>query len=103
VRKTRKVTLQIEHRELSISTVKGGTARPSQRSARQAPLAALGSGLPFGCPTCGAGEVLPLAEALTEPDFNLELLQQSVAGRRIHLGQTPAGVWWVCRQSLHSK
>jgi hypothetical protein len=102
VKKTRKVTLQIEHREISFSTLKAAT-RPAQRPSRSAPLAALGSGLPSHCPACGSGDILPLAEALAEPDFNLELLQQSVAGRRIHLGQTSAGLWWVCRESLHSQ
>jgi hypothetical protein len=102
VKKTRKVTLQIEHREISFSTVKGA-ARPGPRPSPPSALAALASGLPSACPTCGAPAILPLAAALVEPEFSLELFQQSVAGHRIHLGQTPAGEWWVCRQSLHSK
>jgi hypothetical protein len=103
VRKTRKVTLQIEHREISLSTVKGGVARPSQRPARQPARTACEPGIPSTCPACGAARVLPLAAALAEPGFTLELLQQSVAGRRIHLGQTPSGEWWVCKLSLKSQ
>jgi hypothetical protein len=102
MRKTRKVTLQIEHQEISLSTVKAAAAHPSPRPSRQPAPIAVAFGLPSACPECGSASILPLASALAEPGFTLELLQKSVAGRRLHLGQTPSGEWWVCRQSLHN-
>jgi hypothetical protein len=82
--------------------VRNQAARPSQRVVPLPAGSPCEPGLPPSCPACGAARILPLAAALAEPSFTLDLLQRSVSGRRIHLGQSSAGEWWVCRESLYS-
>lgn len=57
---------------------------------------------PAVCPTCGAAAIVSLPQALADPMFTLQLLEQSAAGCPIHLGRGPSGEWWVCQESIHS-
>lgn len=97
VKRKRKVRLEIEHREITLVTGPGGLATPNAPGAwkpgRQV--------RPAVCPTCGATGILLLPQALTDPVFTQQLLQQSAAGCPIHLGRLPSGEWWVCNESIH--
>jgi hypothetical protein len=103
LKKAPKVALPIERRKRSLATVKGVASRQGPRLVHESARPASEFGLPSTCPACGSARVLSLATALAEQGFTLELLEKSAAGRRIHMGQSPSGEWWVCRQSLQTK
>jgi len=95
VRKKRRVTLQIEHREISVSAGTGGNAVPERTSGQEADY-------PASCPNCGSADLISLSEAIADPALNRELMRHSAGGDGIHLGPSPSGRWWICRKSLDS-
>jgi len=100
VKKTRRVELQIEHREISIFAAPGGNI-PNWPS----PTSPEGSGLRHTkietCPTCGSSEMLLLTEAISPTGAGLANLQHGMEAGTVHLHCSPSGEWWICTQSIH--
>jgi hypothetical protein len=100
VKKTRRVELQIEHREISIFAAPGGNI-PNWPS----PTSPEGSGLRHTkietCPTCGSYEMLLLTEAISPTGAGLANLQHGMEAGTVHLHCSPSGEWWICTQSIH--
>jgi hypothetical protein len=91
MRMKRRVTVEIEHRELTL------TAEQDPVVGRQ--LAAR----PTACPVCGSLEIVSLAQALAKPRFTAELLEANGAPSHVHLGRSPSGDLWICAESLHCR
>ena len=100
VKKTRRVELQIEHREISIFAAPGGLG-----SKWPSPTQPEGSGLRHSkietCPTCGSSEMLLLTEAISPKGSGLANLQHGMEAGTVHLHRSPSGEWWICSQSIH--
>jgi hypothetical protein len=91
MRKIRRVTVEIEHREVTLT------------SGRSPMVWSPDAARPDACPVCGSPRILSLVEALTEPGFIQELLDFSSSADRVHLGRSLGGEYWICGESLHSQ
>lgn len=91
MQRKRRVMVEIEHRELTLTSSRNPIVWPPSAAA------------PPACPVCGAHRLLSLAEALSEPGFAHELLDCGRAVTHLHLGRSPGGDWWICGESLHSQ
>lgn len=96
MKKKRKVTVEIEHQEISFSAGSGGVVPPGARKGRDL-------GRPLTCPTCGGAVLLTLAEAMAEPGFAKAMLERNPAGTGLHIGRSGSGEWWVCRGSIRDR
>lgn len=99
MRKKRRVTVEIEHREISFSAGPGGIAPQGARKERELVRATR----PLTCPTCSGEVVLSLAEAMAEPGFTQAMLERRAAGTGLHMGQFGSGEWWVCKGSIQGR
>lgn len=98
VKSKRRVEIHIERREVSIFRSPGFVA--AQPSATTRELAGGGPCLrPAACPTCGSGDLLLLAEAVTLAGMDVDRLQTGLEDGRFHLHCATSGEWWICRQS----
>ena len=53
------------------------------------------------CPICGAHEMLPLAEAISQAGLTPTALKDGLETGRYHLHCSLGGEWLVCIQSMH--
>jgi hypothetical protein len=95
VKKTRRVELQIERREITVFAGSGGKLPQPLREGDA------GKPEPRACPACGSTTVRLLAQAVASPQMDMAALQQGIEDGSVHLHQSPDGAWWVCLPSLH--
>ncbi|MGC2620864.1 MAG: hypothetical protein WA414_17610 [Acidobacteriaceae bacterium] len=95
------MTLNIEHREFSFSTGPGGIA--AREAGKGGNLERPGREGPATCPACGGAAVLLLPEVLAERGFAQATVERSATGSGLHMGRTPSGEWWVCRDSIEGR
>jgi hypothetical protein len=99
VKRKRRIEIEIERREISVfsrAASGAGDVPSAAGSAAQGNVTAK----PAACPRCGSEEMIPLAEAVTRPEFKRISGQSALESGRIHLHCTAAGEWWVCWRSL---
>ena len=90
----RRISISIEHREISASMTQTG-AMPSN----------FGSGAtndaqpPATCPACSGPSFLSAEDALRQGHIDAALLQSALANSRIHFQRQPDGRIWICRHS----
>jgi hypothetical protein len=99
VKKTRRVEIQIERREISLFS--GPAAGASQSQAAAAEIIR-GAERPAACPSCGSPNLLLLAEAVASGELQKVSLQSMIDAGSFHLHCSAAGEWWVCAPSIHS-
>jgi hypothetical protein len=95
MKRKRRVSLQIEHREIALF------ASPPEPQPGEAPGGQPVAARPEKCPVCGAPDMLPLADAVATAALSLAALHEGMQRNRFHLHYSPAGRWWVCKQSLN--
>jgi hypothetical protein len=99
VRKTRRVEIHIEHREISIFA--GAGPSPGHTVDSTEPSA---TGLLHvrhaACPNCGSPDLVLLTDAVAHARMDLSTLNQGMQDGSVHFHRSPSGEWWICSKSL---
>ena len=96
MKRVRRISLSVEHREVSISiaqtVVTSGEARPTEMPGDAAQSQT--------CPDCGAPWLPNFRQALQESQIDLGLVLAAILDHRLHLQHRPDGQLQVCERSL---
>ena len=93
---TRRISLKVERREVSLSIAKtmttrgnaGGTHIPSETTQ------------PATCPDCGSPCLTNFQNILLEMQIGLNLLRLAILDHRLHLQRGLDGQLWICERSV---
>jgi len=94
MKKTRRLSIELKRRQLTISVRQNADAPAGSELATQSAIVP-----PAVCPVCGCSSLLTLAVALDQYSGNHAELSQALAAGRIHLAIAGAAVW-LCEQSF---
>jgi len=94
MKKTRRLSIELKRRQVTISVRQTADAPAGSEPATQSAIAP-----PAVCPVCGCSVLLTLAVALDQYSGNHAELSQALAAGRIHLAIAGAAVW-LCQLSF---
>ncbi|WP_263357054.1 hypothetical protein [Acidicapsa ligni] len=107
MKRVRRISISIEHREISVSMTQT-EAMPEVMSGAMP--SDFGSGSDTGptnntqpsapCPACNGLSFLSVEEALRQGHIAAVLLQSALANSGVHFQRQPDGQIWICRYSL---
>jgi hypothetical protein len=104
MQRTRKLTIEIEQREVTMTFNLRGNAHGEVPYASSTPKPNRASGdqsVPDSCPSCGLVGMLPIAAALTSYRDGKYALARALTSGAIHICRSGRGLW-LCQDSLTS-
>jgi hypothetical protein len=100
MKRTRRICIEIEHRELSVSIARGtgeGVAETILSSS-----ATIGAPTE-PCPVCGASSWILLMDAVAaQREYQGKSMQEILGACDFHLHSSPSGSLWACRRSFQN-
>jgi hypothetical protein len=97
MKRGRKLTIEIEHREITVALSLQGGSLPFGPSARSQTT----NGGADACPSCGAAGLVPLERALASYGGDQEALSRAFTVGDIHISRV-GNALWVCERSFKS-
>ena len=98
MKRIRRISLSIEHREISASITQ--TIMPTGPATGDSGLPeAPKDSPPANCPECGS-RFMGFQDALQQGHIDPVLLQASIFNSQLHIQRQPDGQFWICQQSL---
>ncbi len=100
MKRTRRISVEIEHRELFVSVTRSMDARVTGKGDDEAGASTASTPVPDrSCPVCGSLWLLLLDLSSSPTDDNSARLQALLACG-VHVYCSPSGELWACRQSF---
>ena len=96
----RRVSISVEHREVSASITQTITPTGTTSGDSGSPDAPKDANPPANCPECGGAFFLNIQDALHQGYIDPVLLQSAPLNSRLHFQRQPDGWFWICRRSL---
>jgi hypothetical protein len=104
MKRTRKLTIEIEQKEITMTFNLRGNAHgdiPCVSSTSKTNKVKGDQGIPDSCPSCGLTGMLPIAAALTSYRDGKYALARALNSGAIHICRSGRGLW-LCQNSLAS-